>query len=346
MSQTGIALPLNSLVVVTGSNGLIGSHVVDQLLQAGYRVRGTVRSLKKAGWMSGFFGQKYGPEKIDLVQVPDMAATGAFDEVVKEAAGFIHVATPVMQMLDPNEAVPAVVKGVLNSLAAAAKEPTVKRVVITSSSVAATSPKPNVEFSVDPGTWNEEATKRAWAPPPYEGTQRRLDVYSAQKTQAEQAGWKWMRDNKPGFVLNAVLPNANMGLVLSPEHQGAASTVGWIRALWDGFRGPGQKDLIDNPPQYFINVQDNARIHIAAVLYEDVKNERLFSWAAPYNWNDILAVLRKQYPEKDFIDDIPNLGRDLSKVANERAEEMLRRLGREGFTSLEQSVKDSVEGWA
>lgn len=344
-SQPKITLLPNSLVVVTGANGLVGSHVTDQLLQSGYRVRGSVRSLTKAGWMSDFFSHKYGPGTFDLVQVPDMAAPGAFNEAIKGAAGFIHVATPVMQLLDPNEAVPMVINGVINALAAAATEPAVKRVVITSSSVAATSPKPNVEFSVDSGTWNEEAVKRAWAPPPYEGTQRRLDVYSAQKTQAEQAAWKWMKENRPGFALNVVLPNANMGKILSPEHQGAASTVGWIKALWNGFQDPGEKELVNNPPQYFINVQDNARVHVAALLYEDVKNERLFSWAAPYNWNDILAVFRKWNPEMKFMDDIPGLGRDLSRVANERAEEMIRRLGREGWTSLEQSVRDAVEGW-
>jgi nucleoside-diphosphate-sugar epimerase len=36
----------NELVLVTGIGGYVASHVADQLLKAGYKVRGTVRSLK------------------------------------------------------------------------------------------------------------------------------------------------------------------------------------------------------------------------------------------------------------------------------------------------------------
>ena len=91
-----------------------------------------------------------------------------------------------------------------------------------------------------------------------------------------------------------------------------------------------------------VNVQDNARCHVAALLSSDVNNERLFTFAHPYNWNDILAILRKLYPEQKFMDDIPNLGRDLSKVSNGRAEELVRRFGRPGWTSLEESVADAT----
>lgn len=344
MGSENIAIPAGSLVIVTGANGFIASHVVDQLLQAGYRVRGTVRNIDRSAWLEGYFTGKYGQGKFELVEVPDMANHGAFDQAVKGASGFIHVATPVMQSYDPNTAVPPVINGALNALEAAAKEPLMKRVVMTSSSTAAASPQPNVEFVIDENTWNETAVKAAWAPPPYEGLQRRLDVYSASKTQSEQEAWKWMKEHQPGFAFNTVLPNANMGIVLSPEHQGHPSTVGWIKAAWDGFQG--SEDLKFNPPQYYINVQDNARIHVAALIYSDVESERLFTFAHPFTWNEILAVFRKWYPNHKTIDDIPDLGQDLSKVANQRAEELLKRFGLPGWTSLEQSVRDATDGWA
>lgn len=329
-----------SLIVVTGVNGFIASHVVDQLLQAGYRVRGSVRSLERAGWVKEYFEKQYGVGKIELAEVPDMGAPFAFDDVVGGAAGICHVATPVMQSVDPNTAVPTVVNGALNILSAAAKQPSITRVVLTSSSTAASAPKPNLEFLIDEKTWNYEDVEAAWQPPPYEGVARKLAVYSASKMQSEEAAWKFMKENKPGFVLNTILPNANMGLVLDPEHQGTPSTVGWLKALWNGFEG--QEDLRQNPPQYYINVQDNARVHVAALVSSDVKGERLFTFAHPYNWNDILAVFRELYPEHKFIDDYPDLGRDLSKVANERAEELVKRFGRPGWTSLRDSVKDAV----
>jgi nucleoside-diphosphate-sugar epimerase len=340
-SAENLAIPKGSLVVVSGANGYIASNVVDQLLLAGYHVRGTVRSKERASWMQDLLDQKYGSGKFELFEVPDMAAPGAFDDAVQGAAGFAHVATPVMQSFDPNEGVPVVVDGTLNALKAAASQPSIKRVVLTSSSTAAASPQPNKVFTIDSDTWNQEAIEAAWAPPPYEGLQRRLDVYSASKTQGEQAAWKFMKETKPGFVLNAVLPNANMGHILSVEHQGYPSTAGWIKALWDGFKG--HEDLKFNPPQYYINVQDNARVHVAALVFKDVEGERLFSFAHPYTWNDILAVFRKLYPNHKSIDDIPDLGKDMSKVANERAEELVKRFGRPGWTSLEESVKDVAD---
>ena len=116
--------------------------------------------------MQPLLDQKYGPGKFELVEVPDMAAAGAFDSVVKGASGFVHVATPVMQSYDPNEAVPMVVNGILHVLQACAKEPGVKRVVMTSCSTAAASPQPNKVFTMDEKTWNTTALEAAWAPPP------------------------------------------------------------------------------------------------------------------------------------------------------------------------------------
>lgn len=132
--------------------------------------------------------------------------------------------------------------------------------------------------------------------------------------------------------------------MLSPEHQGTPSTVGWVRALWDAFKG--HEDLAYNPPQYYINVQDNARVHVGALIYPDVNSERLFTFAHPFNWNDILAVFRKLYPDRHFMEDMPELGRDLSKVANGRAEEILKQFGRPGWTSLEDSIRDATKAWA
>lgn len=275
-----------------------------------------------------------------------MSEEGAFDATVKGASGVVHVATPVMQFYDPNVAVPMVVNGALGVLKSAVKERGLKRVVMTSSSTAAASPQPNKEFVIDENTWNEAAVKAAWAPPPYEGSQRRLDVYSACKTQAEEAAWKFVKENNPHFAFNTILPNANMGTILSVENQGYPSTDGWIKSLWGGFPGEEGEELKYNPPQYYINVQDNARVHVAALIYEDVKNERLFTFAHSYSWNDILAILRKLYPQKKFIEDLPNLGEDKSKVANQRAEALLKRFaGPPGWTSLEQSIKDATAGW-
>ena len=79
------AIPPGSTVLVTGANGFIGSHVADQLIQAGYLVRGTSRDTAKTAWVTDMFNKKYGEGKFEAVVVEDMAESGAFDEACKGA---------------------------------------------------------------------------------------------------------------------------------------------------------------------------------------------------------------------------------------------------------------------
>jgi len=75
------AVPYGSTVVISGSTGFIGSHVTDQALAAGYKVRGTTRNKDKAAWAEKLFSEKYGQGKFELVEVKDMQSPGAFDGV-------------------------------------------------------------------------------------------------------------------------------------------------------------------------------------------------------------------------------------------------------------------------
>lgn len=77
------AIPLGSTILVTGANGFIGSHIADQLIQAGYLVRGTSRDTTKTAWMSELFDKRYGKGKFEAVVVKDMVESSAFDEACK-----------------------------------------------------------------------------------------------------------------------------------------------------------------------------------------------------------------------------------------------------------------------
>lgn len=78
-----LTIPLGSLVLVTGASGFVATHIVDQLLLAGYNVRGTVRDETKAEWTTAFFADRHGAGKYSAVIVPEMSVDGAFDEAVK-----------------------------------------------------------------------------------------------------------------------------------------------------------------------------------------------------------------------------------------------------------------------
>jgi uncharacterized protein YbjT (DUF2867 family) len=73
-------IPVDSVVVVIGANGFIDIETCEKLLQAGYKVRGTVRDVDQhCKWMSNPFDEKW-PGKFELVSVVNFEEMGAFDE--------------------------------------------------------------------------------------------------------------------------------------------------------------------------------------------------------------------------------------------------------------------------
>ncbi|OLN95257.1 Aldehyde reductase 2-like protein 6 [Colletotrichum chlorophyti] len=337
------AIPKGSTVLVTGVNGYIGSHVADQFLQHGYNVRGAVRDVDRNKWLIDLFEKKYGRERFELTEVPDMCAEGAYDDAVKGTSAFIHVAAVLSISPDPNQVIPISVSGAINGLKAAYSEPSVKRFVLTSSTAAALPAdaeswkQPHV---ITHDTWSENV-KSAWDPPPYT-PDRGFIVYSASKVETEQAIQKYHKEHRhvrPDLVVNAVLPNTNFGKVLDVVNQGYPSSAGLIAALWYGAELP---DFI-RQPHYFVDVEDTAILHAAAALLPDVQDERIFGMAEPYNWDKVLAILRQQNPDHRFPDDFEASGYPHDIQTRDRSEKLLKAMGRPGWTSLEDSLLKSAE---
>lgn len=82
MKITDPAIPFDSVVVVIGANGYMAVETCEKLLQAGYRVRGTVRDIQKNLWMTELF-EKQWPGKFELTKVEDFTVDGAFDAAFK-----------------------------------------------------------------------------------------------------------------------------------------------------------------------------------------------------------------------------------------------------------------------
>ena len=74
-----VALPRESLILVTGAAGFIGAHVVNEALKAGYRVRGTSPSKEKAQYTKQIF--KHDPNYSTAI-VSNMEHEGACDDAV------------------------------------------------------------------------------------------------------------------------------------------------------------------------------------------------------------------------------------------------------------------------
>ena len=83
------ALPMGSMILVTGANGYIGSNITDCLLQLGFRVRGTVRTPKP--WLDQLFVRKYGQNAFESAIVPSLEDESLLSSALHGVSGVIHV---------------------------------------------------------------------------------------------------------------------------------------------------------------------------------------------------------------------------------------------------------------
>lgn len=316
-------------VLVTGVNGYIGAHVAEELIAAGYKVRGTSRSKAKAEYLIDYFGKKFGDGKIEIQETPDMLAEGAYDEAVKGVAGIVHLASVLSFSNKPEEVIPPTVKGALNVLKSASTEPKLKSFVYCSSSAAAFTPVPDTRIKVTKDTWNDDAIQKARNDPNVNG----FTVYNASKAEGERAVWAAVKQTNPPFQVAAVLPYCNFGTRLKAEGN---STGDWLMGLYNG-----DDMMFSVPPLWYINVSDDAKLHVAALVDPSCNGQRIFGFAGKFSGNDLLAEFRKLEPNKTFIEDRPQ-GQDLSEVQNEDAEALLKKHYGHGWTSLEETVKQNI----
>jgi nucleoside-diphosphate-sugar epimerase len=105
MSQPNYAIARGSRVLVTGANGYIASHIIDILLELGFNVRGTVRTEKP--WLDRYFENKFGVGRFESTVVPAMEEESAFDKVMKDVVGLVHVVCNLrqqyLQLLELND---------------------------------------------------------------------------------------------------------------------------------------------------------------------------------------------------------------------------------------------------
>lgn len=86
-------------------------------------------------------------------------------------------------------------------------------------------------------------------------------------------------------------------------------------------------------------MQDSALLHVAALILPDVTDRRIFAVNCPYNINSILTLLRALYPHRIVEGDVSDHGVDTTIYREAGyAEELLRRMGRKGWTDIEVSV--------
>ena len=328
-------LPKGSEILVTGITGYIGSWVAEEALALGYKVRGAVRNVEKAAWLQEVFDAKYGAGQYTNVKLTAVSDKTQLEAAAKGVAGIVHVAINSNLVPEPEPYVQEAINEALAVLEVASAHDSVKAVVLTSSSMASVPWGASGKLAKD--AYNEEYIRLAYDKD-FQDPAKMYFVYAAAKAKSEQAAWKYYAEKKPSYSLNQVLPAANFGPAVSFKHQGLPSTGGWPKQLYDG--DISQIQYV--PAQYFIDVRDNAKLHVAGLLDPETNEQRLFAFAEPYNWNKVLAEFRKIWPQRKFVEDLEGLKTDESVPPTESALQSLKNAyGMDGWTSLETSLKES-----
>lgn len=207
-------------------------------------------------------------------------------------------------------------------------------------------------YKIDAGTWNTDAITQTYTPASpdelkEDKTKARwhgIKLYAASKALSEQASFSWIRQHAPEpFSFNTVVPNVNFGIAISPPNMGYRSTAAVLDAVVKGYAAA--PSIL--PPQWYVDVEDTALLHLAALTLDEVQGERLLAFAGQYSWTQILEILHRRYPGKVGLKALPTEGQevvDKGEVDNRRSIEVLKMMGKNnGFTSLEDTLAKAME---
>ncbi|KAJ2992057.1 hypothetical protein NUW58_g2304 [Xylaria curta] len=330
-------IPLDSIVLITGANGLIASWAAEKLLKYGYRVRGTVRSVSRCSWMEPFFANRYGPGRFELIEVSDFSAPGAWDSAVKGVAGVAVVAAQVdFDLVDIDAAVNVELSSVTGLLKAAKDESSVKSIVFTSSAWAAWTPDPSKKVTLHEWSYNAEAVRVARSGASRE--EKGISGFMAFRSLLEQRIWDWIRTEKPSYTFNTILPDTVFGTTLSPKNQGIQSTCGMVSWVRDGVN---LNVIASLRAQRFVDTEDLGLLYVSALTTPGVDGERLFAFGNKYNFAKVAQILQKLEPKKK-IPAVEDDGWDQTDVPDKRAESLVSALNGRGWAKLEDSIRDCL----
>lgn len=271
-------------VLVTGATGYIARHVVVQLLDQGYTVRGSARSTSSlAALRSDLTPHLEVPSSIDrfTMVAADLTDDAGWPEAVAGCSYVHHVASPIPAAppRNPDELIVPARDGTLRVLRASL-EAGVLRVVLTSSLAA-------VLYGVD--RTGKVFTESDWSNP----GDPRIGAYEQSKTLAERAAWAFMTEEAGDHMELATI---NPGLVLGPMFGSAASTSNEAVAKLMNRDFPACPDFTYS----MVDVRDVAAAHVAAMTVPSAAGQRFICGLDSHSLRDVASILAREYGPKGY----------------------------------------------
>ncbi|MEY9934070.1 dihydroflavonol-4-reductase [Catenulispora sp. GP43] len=256
-------------VLVTGGTGYLAGWVIAGLLQRGYRVRTTVRSLDKAQQVRDAVSAQAGARAAGTIEfaAADLLHDDGWDAATAGADHVLHTASP-MPFGPGVDLITTAREGTRRVLHAAARAG-VGRAVFTSSGVTA-----------DTGDPDTPATETAFTAP--SGTP--LRAYPDSKILAERDAWELAAAT--GLELTAVLPTFMQGPMLGTGRPG---TVQIIRRLL-----AREIPAVPNIGWNIVDVRDIAELHILAMTSPAAAGQRFLGSGTFLWYRQIARILREK----------------------------------------------------
>ena len=269
-------------ILVTGASGFIAIHCIIQLLEQGYYVRGTLRSMSRENELRKTIAKFIqADDGLTFVQADLLEDTG-WAEAVHGCDYVLHVASPfpLGTPKDENDLIRPAKEGTLRVLRAVA-ESDVKRVVLTSSNAAIAAGHPASKTHFDESDWSLLDSPT-------------IDPYSKSKTLAESAAWDFMKNLPQGHPLELAV--INPGLVLGPLPDTHQRTSGELIQQLLGGKLPGLARI-----QFScVDVRDVASAHLAAMTTPEAAGQRFICIAEQFWVADAAAILKKHFEPRGY----------------------------------------------
>jgi dihydroflavonol-4-reductase len=265
-------------VVLTGITGFIAKRIAFDLLEAGYTVRGTLRSAARAEEVRDALRPRLSdPAALDRLSFAELDLTrdAGWAEAMAGADALLHTASPFPMASPKDEAdiIAPAVQGTRRALRAA-HAAGVPRVVLTSSVAA-------IEAKSKRGAFTEED----WSDPAHP----KSSTYYKSKTLAERAAWDFVAEY-PEMQLTAINPALVLG---SPMDHHYGTSLALIERIL-GARDPMVPDIGFG----VVDVADVSAMHVAALERPESVGQRVIASNGTMTLPRIAQHLAARHPDR------------------------------------------------
>lgn len=318
---------VDDLVLVTGGTGFIAQHCILALLDAGYRVRTTIRTPGRETEVRAYL-KAGGAEPGDRLSfaAADLEQDRGWAEALTGCAFVLHGAspTPSGRYATEDDWIRPAVDGNLRVLRAA-RDAGVRRVVLTSAFGAVGMGHEPMGRPFNEADWTDLSGEVA--------------PYQKSKTLSERAAWDFIEREGGGLELAAVNPTAVLGPVLGADY---SHSVRLIKSLMDGL--PGCPKVNSG----FVDARDVADLHLRAMTDPAAAGQRFLAIAGESLWmRDVARVLQRRLgpaARKVPTRELPNVVVRLGALANPAMKALVPFLGLTMNATSEKAVR--LLGWS